>query len=164
MALTLNLTPILPSGTLDRMLSNARSEMAAPPYEIIGNRYLRRWHAFRSSAFCKYHHLYIGNDPTPWTHDHPWPSLSLCLQGALLETLRLPCSEERTANIFPGALAYRPARTAHRLDLIRGPAVTLFFTGPHIREWGWHLPDGWHPWHELSQFDPDGVTRTRPMS
>ena len=160
MTLTLNLAPILPSGALDRMLGNARSVMAAPPDEIIDHDYLIRWHAIRSAALCKYHHLYIGNDPKPWSHDHPWPSLSLCLQGALLETQRLPNGEARTASISRGVLAYRPARAAHRLDLVQGPAVTIFFTGPRIRQWGFYLPGGWCPAHEFFTTNPDHLTPT----
>ena len=41
----------------------------------------------------------------------------------------------------------REAEAAHRLEVIPGGrAVSLFITGPTVREWGFHCPKGWVLW------------------
>jgi hypothetical protein len=51
----------------------------------------------------------------------------------------------------------RRARTAHRLELINGPCVTLFVTGPKIREWGFHCPfAGWRHWRDYTHVGEGG--------
>lgn len=161
MTLTFDTAPLIGPGTLDRLRVRADRAMTGPPDEIIEDRYLRRWHFLRGPALSLYLHLYVGGDPCAWPHDHPWPSLSLCLRGILAETGERRDGSRRTAKIYPGTLAFRPARFSHRLDLVSGPAVTLFLAGPRLRRWGWHLPGGWRPWHEVSGVDADGVTRMR---
>ena len=161
MTVTFDVTPLIGPTALDRLYLRADQAMTRPPDEIIEDLYLRRWHSLRSTALSLYVHLYVGSDPCAWTHDHPWPSLSLCLQGILIETAELPGRRKQTSMISRGTLAFRPPRFSHRLDLVSGPAVTLFLAGPRLREWGWHLPGGWRAWHEVSGVDEDGVTRMR---
>ena len=161
MTVTFDATPLIGPTALDRLYLRADQAMTRPPDEIIEDRYLRRWHSLRSAALSLYVHLYVGSDPCAWTHDHPWPSLSLCLQGILIETAELADRRKQTSRISRGTLAFRPPRFSHRLDLVSGPAVTLFLAGPRLREWGWHLPGVWRAWHEVSGVDEDGVTRMR---
>ena len=161
MSLTVDISPLLGHSARRRLHAHAELAMSRPPDEIIGDAYLQRWHLAKGRAWSRYIHLYVGDDPAPWLHDHPWPSLSLCLRGSLHEHgLDRRGHPTRTA-ITPGILSWRPARFAHRLDLASGSALTLFLAGPRIREWGWNLPEGWRPWHEVSGVDPDGITRTR---
>lgn len=160
MSLTIDISPMLGHAARGRLRTHAESVMARPPDEIIGDAYLRRWHVAKGRAWSYYVHLYVGDDPAPWLHDHPWPSLSLCLQGSLHEHGLDRRGRACRAAITPGILAWRPARFAHRLDLTASRALTLFVAGPRIREWGWRLPEGWRPWHEVSRVDSDGVTRT----
>ena len=161
MTITLNLLPVLPDPALDRLHRWADAAMCRPPDEIIGDRYLRRWHSTKSRHSSLYLHLYVGDDPALCLHDHPWPSLSLCLRGVIMETRQTAAGGKRTSAISPGTLAYRPARFAHRLELASATAVTIFLAGPHLREWGWHLPGGWRHWRAISAVDADGVTRVR---
>ncbi len=142
-----------------RLLANAECIIQRDPNEIIGDRYLKRWHCFRSPLASQYVHLYLGSDPTPWLHDHPWPSASLCLRGVLRENRARPGDDPRTTIIRPGTLSLRSARLAHRLELVSGPALTIFLAGPRIRQWGWHLDHGWRHWRTASRVHPDGVTR-----
>ena len=161
MTVTFDATPLIGPTALDRLCLRADRAMTRPPDEIIEDRDLRRWHSLRSTALSLYVHLYVGSDPCAWTHDHPWPSLSLCLQGILIETAELADRRKQTSRISRGTLAFRPPRFSHRLDLVSGPAVTLFLAGPRLREWGWQLPGGWRAWHEVSGVDEDDVTRMR---
>ena len=141
------------------LLARAERIMERDPDEIIGERYMRRWHCLKTPLFAEYVHLYIGSDPSPWLHDHPWPSFSLCLRGVLREIREGPGGDGRSLTIRPGTVALRSPRHAHRLELLAGPAVTAFYAGPRLRHWGWHLNDGWRHWRTLSRVDPDGVTR-----
>lgn len=61
---------------------------------------------------------------------------------------------------WPGDLVYRPAMAAHRIELHKlwmgtlSPVMSLFFTGPARREWGFWCPKGWKPWKQyVSQRD-----------
>lgn len=63
--------------------------------------------------------------------------------------------------IGQGNLVYRRARFAHRLILSDGEAEawTLFLTGPRIREWGFHCPQGWRNWKEFTAAGADSKAR-----
>ena len=141
------------------MLARAERIMARDPDEIIGECYMHRWHSFKSGLVSEYIHLYLDSDPTLWLHDHPWPSLSVCLRGVLREIREGPGGDGRNITIRPGTLALRPPRAAHRLELLSGPAITLFLAGPRMRHWGWHTDSGWRHWRQSTRVGADGVTR-----
>ena len=142
-----------------RLRAHADRIMARDPDEIIEDRYLQRWHAFKTLMLSEYIHLYVGSDPTPWLHDHPWPSLSICLRGVLREVRDGPGGDGGSITIRPGTVALRPPRFAHRLELLSGPAITIFLAGPRLRHWGWHHQQGWIHWRRVSRRHPDGITR-----
>ncbi len=66
----------------------------------------------------------------------------------------------------------RPADALHRLEVIPGErAISLFVTGPRVREWGFACPHGWVHWRDFTSPDdssktgrgcgePDALTRT----
>ena len=161
MTLTLHATPFIGPGALDRLRIRTDRAIARPPDEIIEDRSLRRGHFVRGATFSRHLHVYVGGDPRALPHGHPRPSRSPCLARLLVGTSERRDGSRQTVRICPGTLAYRPPRFSHRLDLVTGSAVTLFLAGPPVRRWGWHLPGGWRPWHEVSGVDADGVTRTR---
>lgn len=107
--------------------------MTRPPDFVIGGAerpYMLRWYLLpRNRFFNVYHHAILRSDDDRALHDHPWWSVSLVLDGAMLEVLP-------------------PA--AHRLE-IRDHALcrTLFITGPKVREWGFHCPKGWRHWRDF---------------
>lgn len=153
--------PRSPSGhaAIARLLARAERIMAREPDEIIGERYMQRWHSVKTPFFSEYIHLYVGSDPTLWLHDHPWPSASLCLRGVLREIRQGPGGDGRSITIRPGTIALRSPGFSHRLELLTGPAITAFYTGPRVRQWGWHLEEGWRHWRQVSRVGQDGVTR-----
>lgn len=107
---------------------------------------LRWWLVPRNDAFNIYYHRMLKDDDDRALHDHPWPSLSLILQGRLREHLE----GGDTRILDQGDTVYRSAEMAHRLELISPiPAETLFITGPRIREWGFHCPQGWRHWKDF---------------
>ncbi|HRI88100.1 MAG TPA: hypothetical protein PK869_07545 [Candidatus Hydrogenedentes bacterium] len=132
-----------------------------PDYLIGGaeNPYMRRWWLLpRNRFFNVYLHHIVRDDDDRALHDHPWWSFSLMLAGALLEHYRRPSftgwhDTQRLRRLSQGAMTFRSARFAHRLSVMSGGgAWTLFITGPRIREWGFHCPQGWKHWKDFTGY------------
>ena len=116
----------------------------APDF-VIGERYLVRWWVIpRNRFFNVYLHRIARDDDDRALHDHPWWNLSILLRGSYREIT--PAGElVRRA----GQLVLRRADASHRLEVVSGPVWTLFVTGPVVREWGFHCPNGWRAWTEF---------------
>jgi hypothetical protein len=88
------------------------------------------------------HHI-VESDDDRALHDHTWISPSVILDGSYVEITRAG------ARLWPtGAIIFRWAKHAHRLvikahDLSSSDALTIFITGPTIRQWGFLCPQGW---------------------
>ena len=135
---------------------SARPFWREPDFYIGGkeNPYLLRWWVIpRNRFFNIYLHKFLRDDDDRALHDHPWVSLSVILKGGYLEHT---ASEVRRRGA--GSVVFRRAKHAHRIELFREeirlgrivvPAWTLFVTGPRIREWGFHCPQGWRHWKEF---------------
>ncbi|WP_425105455.1 hypothetical protein [Ancylobacter sp.] len=171
----------LPARLRQRLLRAALAVMARRPADmLIGGAerpYMRRWWLFpRNRWFNIYLHDFQRDDDDRALHDHPWPSLSILLQGDLIETyapipaLAAEPAHQRTRHLTPGAIVWRGPRFAHRLALTWSPramaprpAITLFIVGPRVREWGFWCPKGspaggWIPWKRfVSPDDPGAV-------
>jgi hypothetical protein len=131
---------------LDEMRAWADSIMARTPDFVIGNDYLRRWWIIPRNEGCNvYLHHILHSDDDRALHDHPWANTSYLLAGSYVEVT--PDGEfVREA----GCIVQREATDAHRLIIPDGGgAVSLFITGPKIREWGFHCPNGWRHWKEF---------------
>lgn len=140
------------------------SMLRRPPNVVIqkGNEgaYLRRWHIIpRNRWFNIYLHHFNKSDDDRALHDHPWINLSIILKGTYLEhTFRhagLPMTRRRRR--VAGGLVFRLPTTAHRIELDDGPCWTLFLTGPKVREWGFHCPNGWVHWTKFLDEDGNGI-------
>ena len=106
---------------------------------------LRWWLIPRNEAFNVYYHRILHDDDDRALHDHPWPSFSVMMTGAIREI-----TPEGPRILLKGDCIYRGPDMAHRLELVRGePAETLFITGPRVREWGFHCPKGWVQWRDF---------------
>lgn len=138
-----------------------------------GRPYLNRWHlAYDNAKGNQFFHIQVASDPERPLHDHPWENRSLILCGGYDELWdehpwfgeewneepanRLP----KLLHVRAGDEVGRAATVAHRLIL---PAdipytMTIFVTGPKVREWGFWYPDGWH--HNKRHVDDrkDGVS------
>ena len=119
------------------------------------NTYMQRWFIIpRNKYFNLYLHRVLKSDDARALHDHPWWSLSLCLDGRMREHR----SDKEVRVISSGGLVFRSAKAAHRLELFDGSCVTLFATGPVIRNWGFHCSEdspagGWRSWQEFTNKD-----------
>jgi hypothetical protein len=139
-----------------------------PPDVIIGgaeNPYMRRWFVLpRNPVFNIYLHEFLRSDDDRALHDHPWANLSILLDGAYVEhTIRDGGINVRTFR-RAGDWVLRRARAAHRVELIDDLAGrpmrcwTLFITGPRLREWGFHCPNGWVHWRAFTNPADGGRT------
>lgn len=157
----------------------ALPELRAWAYRLIGNRepdfvigpaddpQLERWHVVPRNPFGNvYLHRFLRSDDDRALHDHPWDNHTLVLDGCYLEHLE----SGETATRFAGDTVERSAHRAHRVEIIDGPAITLFFTGPVVRDWGfWCGPSrpglavGSHfvPWREFVDQRQGGNSRGR---
>lgn len=129
-----------------------------PPDFIVGDRnapYLLRWYVIpRNRLFNIYLHKIVRDDDDRALHDHPWASVSVVLRGGYFE-IRQTAERQEWTWYRPGSIIVRRATAAHRIALKRAgwwepiPAMTLFITGPRIREWGFICHNGWVPWQEF---------------
>jgi len=152
--------PTLPYLPINDWLSAARNRQ---PDQIIGDGekvpYMRRWFIIppNDKQNVYLHHFLRDDKDTP--HDHPWPSVSIILDGGYREQFLDGSSVLRN----PGNIVDRPAEQAHRIVLLRDrrggiiQAWTLFFTGPKIREWGFHCPQGWVHWKKFTAANDSGL-------
>lgn len=125
---------------------------AKRPGELIrrsdGKVYLsRKFLIPRNRLFNIYFHTFYQSDDDRALHDHPWWSLSWLMQGKYIEHRILDGGVHSSQVYVAGDWKFRSAKYAHRLELLEGErCITLFITGPKIREWGFHLRHGWMHW------------------
>jgi hypothetical protein len=133
------------------------------PDLVIGERgrpYLCRWYILPRNRWCNaYLHQFWRSDDDRALHDHPWWSLSLCLSGSMVEHTIAAGGVHHRRFIAAGGWRLRSARLAHRLELDEnaGPVWTLFLTGPRLRQWGFHCPQGWVPWEKFTAGTTDDL-------
>lgn len=117
--------------------------------------YMRRWHVRRRwlGRFNVYAHEFCRDDVGPHLHDHPWHSLSVVVSGRYIEEME-GAPRVREA----GDVIFRRATQLHRIRLYRDAreddpyrlrrVITVFVTGPKIREWGFRTENGWVHWRQ----------------
>ena len=132
-----------------------------PPDFNIGPGYLLRWWLIPRNRWLNvYLHQFRRSDDDRALHDHPWASVSIILSGVYDELQPDGVRRRR-----PGHVVFRRATQQHRIELpiIAGGITytwTLFITGPKVREWGFHCPQGFVHWRKFT--DPtDSATTGR---
>lgn len=122
--------------------------------------YMKRWWVIpRNRFFNIYLHEVGQDDDDRALHDHPWLNISYVVDGGYLEhTIERGGVHKRTKRL-PGAIKIRLPSAAHRLELIGDKAVSIFITGPNVRQWGFHCPNGWRFWKDFvdDKVLPDGT-------
>jgi|SRR5882672_6246602 len=128
-----------------------------------GNPYLYRWHIIRTKEARVYFHIQVADDPERPLHDHPWDNFSVILSGGYREIMCMenaPPTERNTYTFHrnKGDVISRQAAWSHRLFLppVYPYTMTLFSTGPKVREWGFWYEKGWVPFTEVTQQLSDG--------
>lgn len=139
------------------MLARLREKLLAigasrAPDFVIGGAlrpYLHRWYVIpRNHALNIYLHKFIRSDDDRALHDHPWLNCSIILAGAYVEHIIEAGGINRRMTRRVGDIVFRRAKAAHRIE-INVPSWSLFITGPVVREWGFHCPNGWRAWREF---------------
>lgn len=146
-------------------------ENPIPPDLRVGEEYLQRWwlakitdqHDYErlgplgplttpTHEYNLYLHRVTGSDDDRAYHDHPWPNVSLILQGRYIE--HTPVGDFWRE---PGDTVYRNAEDLHWLELVGDePVWSMFLTGRKIRDWGFRCDDGrWIYWKDFCGFSPD---------
>ncbi|WP_303758378.1 hypothetical protein [Sphingobium yanoikuyae] len=136
----------LPYADMAAMHMWANLIMAREPDFIIGDDYIRRWWVIPRNKSCNvYLHEILHSDDDRAMHDHPWANASLLIAGSYIEH-----TPEGTFVRRAGDVIERPAEALHRLEVIPGErAISLFMTGPIVREWGFACPNGWVHWRDF---------------
>lgn len=132
------------------MAAWARGIMARAPDFVIGdpaNPYLRRWWVIpRNEGANVYLHEILRSDDDRAGHDHPWDNTSYVIEGEYDEIAYYklqPWNEAYRRTIVAGDTVSRQATDTHRLVIPEGGrCVSLFITGPKVREWGFWCPNG----------------------
>lgn len=135
-----------------RTLQERVATTRAPDFIIGGvdNPYMLRWWVIpRNRWFNIYLHRFLRSDDDRALHDHPWWNVSFLLEGKYTEHTISAGGVNHRFEYSAGALKFRGASYAHRVELTDGPCWSLFITGPVIREWGFHCPNGWRPWKQF---------------
>ena len=118
-----------------------------------GKPYMIRLHLFKTPWFSAMLHWFLGPDPHSDPHDHPVAFVSFMLRGGYTERRYWGRYQWR-----PWRPAYRvrevrwlnlmPARGIHQIITVLPRTLTLVFTGPVVRRWGYHTRAGWVDWKE----------------
>ena len=165
-----------------RLLSISHARV---PDVVIGGAetpYMRRWFIIpRNRWFNIYLHHFLRSDDDRALHDHPWINLSILLHGSYVEHTVAAGGSRRRVHRRAGDMKLRMPSSAHRVELLPGaseffgeghpehgwsvlrlaeaPCWTLFITGPNVRSWGFHCPQGWRHWRDFTSADGREVGR-----
>lgn len=137
-------------GKLANHIMNSRE----PDFKIgpVGDPYMIRWWWIPRNRFFNVYIHHILHDDDDWAlHDHPWSSLSLLLDGEIVEYYKHDYEPDVPAKriLKSGQWVYRSEFFAHRLTLQSKTATTVFITGRVVRKWGFHCPEGWVYWKDF---------------
>lgn len=136
-----------------------RADGREPDFIIGGkdNPYMLRWWIIpRNPVFNIYLHQFLRSDDDRALHDHPWWNVSILLDNRYVEHTIAAGGVNHKAEYLAGAIRFRRAKTAHRIELTNGLCCSLFITGPVIRHWGFHCPNGWRHWREFTDARDSG--------
>lgn len=146
-----------------------------------------RWHIIpKNRLFNIYLHKFLLSDEDRALHCHPWHNISILVCGSYTEYVktgpvtveafvrnqgfvyarravaahRIELFNERVATeveVRPKATWINGTRKTHKFELRPKPVITLFITGPKIREWGFLCPNGWRHWRVFCDERDHGV-------
>lgn len=169
----------LPNWILNKLQAAALHVVSREPDFVIGaadpkGPYMLRWYVIpRNRWFNIYVHHFLRSDEDEALHDHPWSNMSILLKGCYLEHTIENGGVHRKQLYTAGDLKLRlSGKYAHRVELterivlephkepsLKGGGIvrrepntclTLFFTGPMYREWGFHCTKGWRKFSDFA--------------
>lgn len=102
----------------------------AEPLGIPECPYAYRW-VFIFFGFSIRIHHFIRSDDKRYLHDHAWWFLTFVLKGSYTDV-----SEQGRDTLKRFQWRYREAEHKHYVEVPKGGAWTILFTGKHFRKWG----------------------------
>ncbi|WP_285020277.1 hypothetical protein [Novosphingobium sp. fls2-241-R2A-195] len=140
--------------SLPDMQAWAESVMRREQDFVIGDRQLLRWWVIpRNEQVNVYLHAVLKSDEDRAMHDHPWSNVSFLIAGSYIEHTPEGRFVRRAGDVIE-----RPAHAMHRLEAIPGErAISLFMTGPKVREWGFACEQGWVHWEDFVSRENEGA-------
>ena len=101
--------------------------------------YLERYYLFKGFGRCAlFLHVFFASDIDD-VHDHPWPWFRIILSGWYREYHH----DGSSTLCGPGNIIFRSARELHRVEIVKGPVITLFGHGKRTRRWGFMVRGKW---------------------
>jgi hypothetical protein len=100
-------------------------------------------------------HMILSSDDDRAFHDHPWPFLSIILEGGYTEVRPVFDKSglyvgDKRQKFGPGSIIVRRAKDWHRIEIGAFPRpTTLFITGPYVQKWGFLA----HPKHKVPYYE-----------
>ena len=113
----------------------------------VDSEYIVRLHVVKTPWFAICIHWIKKPDPEPYLHDHPVTFLSLILSGAYCEQRETP-GKCHCGGHHHRWFNFIRATDKHSIKWVAPGTVTLCFTGPKTREWGFHTDTGWVMWKD----------------
>ncbi|MBP8235699.1 MAG: hypothetical protein KAY22_25725, partial [Rhizorhabdus sp.] len=89
-----------------------------------------------------YIHRFLRSDREE-LHDHPWDNQSIVLRGAYVEKWEHPALGLIQSPRLAGEIVSRGPEAVHSIYSVEPGTISLFTTGPKVREWGFITADGW---------------------
>lgn len=111
-----------------------------------GDRYLTR---LRLGRLCL--HVFWRGDEDPECHDHPWDYWTFPFRS-YVESVRISPWQECHQIVRAWEWSFRPAEHAHRIIRpVKGgfPLITVVWTGPRKRDWGFWRDQEWVYWRRF---------------
>lgn len=106
--------------------------------------YFKRYAIIECKFFNIYIHYIYQSDKDKHLHDHPWNYTSIVLSGSFREKHKPLHGESPFKNLCRFNISRAKANRFHKILKLRTKKViTLFFTGPRIREWGYEVDGKW---------------------
>lgn len=135
----------------DEIIGQVRWRKSDPPdywryREASAVPYLRRWYVLPKNLFFNiYLHEFCRDDDDRALHDHPWWNCSWVMRHGYVEHTIAAGGVYQKKDMRPGDIKFRTAKAAHRVELLKQGTfpISLFFTGPVVRTWGFHCREGW---------------------
>lgn len=139
------------------MLAFCEQVMTKPCDLFVGAHKIERWILTeRGKGPNCYIHRFHADDEDGALHDHRYDNVTAVLSVGYWEHFHVKPLQVGADGKYetvrylrtPGQLIRRSAAEPHRITVLGGEAeaVTMFFCGPEIRDWGFHCPSGWVDW------------------
>lgn len=134
------------------------------PDEVIGrgvndDPFFQRWYLLRKNCIPGIENLYLHRflrSDLEDVHDHPWSNASLVISGQYVERVQTLSGTARSTR-NAGDIVIRNPEDQHAIIGVQPGTLTLFATGPKVRDWGFWERGEFIPWQRYRSWK-DGAS------